>query len=143
MCIDAEIRAAAASLVSEFAWLIDHGRASEAIGLFTEDAVLTFAPGSPKPGIIRGKSELELFLAARQAHAGLTSRHIVSNLRLGELAGGRVEAHSVFTVYRSESAAREPMPAFISDVEDTLEKESDGAWRIAARTIRPIFARQP
>lgn len=136
--ISVEDRLAITDGVHRFFFLVDSGNASQTADLFTEDATLTFGPGSPSPGTIEG-SAIAAAMQAREAQKSAFTRHAVANLTFKEAADGAAVRY-LLTLYRSDDATRGTLPAFVADVEETWTRR-DGDWRIAARTILPAFAR--
>lgn len=129
------------SLIVEFHYLIDHGRATECLPLFAPDASLTFAAGSPKPGTIAGLDGIRDFLIARQGMTALRTRHVVSNTRLVAEGPDRVAAMSILTVFRCDDGTSTSDVAFVGDLDEIYVRTAPGAWRIKVRTFSPVFAR--
>lgn len=127
------------TIITEFAYLVDHGRATECDALFTEDARITFGPGTPKPGTLEGIAAIRGFLQIRQAQASVTSRHSMSNIRLIPTAKDEVEACSLLTLFRSDNDIRLPVVAFVAEIEERYVRQSEGGWRIRERLITPVF----
>ncbi|WP_197277036.1 nuclear transport factor 2 family protein [Sphingomonas profundi] len=125
------------AVVLDFFRLVDMGRADETLALFTPDATVTFAPGSPKPGTIAGP-DIAAAMTARAAQKEVTTRHVVTNFHIERRSEGRTICSSLLTLYRTDAGRSKAFPPTIADVEDVME-QSDGRWRIAARTITPIF----
>ena len=126
---------------AEFGHLVDHGRATECEALFTEDARLVFAAGSPKPGTLAGIASIRAFLAARQAQAHVTTRHVASNFRLHPATDNTVAVTSLLAVYRSDDESREPVVTVVADIEETFVQVAPGQWKITERITRPIFTK--
>jgi SnoaL-like domain len=131
-------RLAIMELIHEFFWLVDHGRAGETAGLFTSTARLTFGPGAPRPGTIEGAA-IAAAMAARGKQAEVTTRHVLSNIRLTPRPDGSVKACSLLTLFRSDSAARDSYPASVADIEEIFVRDA-GGWFIQERTILPVFS---
>ncbi len=139
--VSADERMRICAVIERFYWLVDHGRAAESASLFTESATITFGPGTPRPGCVRGEHIREMMiLRGQQSH--VTTRHVLSNIALQKRADGSVDAHSILTLYRSDGPACDSYPASIADVEEHLLPGADG-WLIQARTITPIFSAPP
>lgn len=128
-----------ARILHEFAWMVDHGRAGEAISLFAEDARMVFGEGSPKPGTISGAAEIRSFLESRAKQTEIVSRHVMSNIRAVAEGEGRIRVNAVLTLYRSARTTRPPEPLMIADVDDVHCQGSDQVWRIVERTVSPVF----
>jgi|GEM_PF-2048364 len=132
-------RQAAVDLVYRIFWLIDHGRAAETAALFLPDGTLTFGPGAPKPGTIAGHA-IAAAMAARQAQANVTTRHVLGNPSVTANADGSLSVSTLLTLFRSEDSGRDSYPASVADIDDVVVR-SDAGWRIKARLITPIFNR--
>ena len=132
-------RQAITDVMYQFYWLVDQGRAAETAALFTPTARLTFGPGAPKPGTLEGDS-IPPAMAARQAQTSVTTRHVLSNIRLTPRGDGSVEAYSLLTLFRSEDESRNSFPASVADIEEIFVRSADG-WRVQERIILPIFNR--
>lgn len=130
-------RQAISDVLHRFYWLVDQGRAAEVVDLFTADASITFGPGAPKPGTISG-AEIRPAMAARQAQANVTTRHLLSNIMMERQADGSVAVYSLLTLFRSDDETRSPAPLVVADVNETVVRDK-GEWRIANRLISPVF----
>jgi ketosteroid isomerase-like protein len=131
-------RAAVADSIYAFYHLVDSGQASRTAQLFTEDAELTFGPGSPQPGTTVGAAIGDA-MRAREAVKSAFTRHIVSSIRFAA-AGDDVRADYILTLYRSDDETRSSIPAFVADVAEVW-RQTGGEWRMAMRTILPAFTR--
>ncbi|MBR1217699.1 nuclear transport factor 2 family protein [Bradyrhizobium sp. U87765 SZCCT0131] len=132
--VDGATRTAIEAVLIEWAWLIDHGRATEAAVLFTADAEQSIA------GVVAsGNAAISAGLQRRAALTQRTSRHVVSNIRLDLAANGDIAVSSILTLYRSDDAAWPARPIMVADVADTFRRTDDG-WRIHTRTVSPVFA---
>jgi hypothetical protein len=132
---------AIAANIVEFAYLVDHGRATECERLFADDAKLTFGPGSPKPGTLDGIEAIKGFLAFRQAQTQVTTRHVMTNFRFMLADDGRISAYSLLTLFRSEDESRQPNVTFVADIDEIYSRQEDGKWRVQERLITPVFSR--
>ena len=133
-----EQRAVIADAIHRFYDLVDKGQASRTSQLFTEDARLTFGPGSPKAGTIQGAAIRDAMIA-REAQTTAFTRHAVSNVIFAR-AERDVAVRYLLTLYRSDDETRSSVPAFVADVEERWT-EAAGRWLIAERLILPAFAR--
>lgn len=125
------------ALVNRSFWLIDQGRAAETAALFTADASLTFGPGAPRPGTISGAA-IGAAMQARQAEAGVTSRHVLSNMMAGGEGEGRATVRSLLTLYRTPDGDVSPIVRSVADVVDDCVRDGRD-WKIASRQILPVF----
>jgi ketosteroid isomerase-like protein len=132
-------RFAVLDIIHQFYLLVDRGRARETAALFTADASLTFGPGSPKPGTITGGA-IAAAMRDRQALTDVTTRHVISNILLGAAGETRIGAHYLMTLFRADGGPRTTLPAFVADVDETFLQTPEG-WKIAERTITPVFFR--
>ena len=131
---DFQIRQEIESVLTEWSWLIDHGRAQEASVLFTHDAEQSIAGVSAS-----GIEAIAQGLKRRANLTGRTSRHVISNLRLSMSSEATVEAAWILTLYRSDDANKPAKPMMVNDVQDTFRKEA-GGWKIRSRKIAPVFS---
>lgn len=134
-----EDRLAASDVVHQFFYLVDQGKAADVAALFTADATLTFGPGSPKPGTVEGAA-IPAAMAARQAQAHVTTRHVLSNVIATAQPHGAIAVYSLLTLFRSEDESRDTVPASVADINDVLVQDG-GVWKIRSRLISPIFNR--
>ncbi len=126
---------------TEFGYLVDMGRSADCEALFLPDARLIFGPGSPRPGTLDGIVAIREFLVNRQAQTHITTRHIATNFRAAWQDPQTLTFHSLLTFYRSADQTREPLVSSISDVEELFRRDAQGVWKIAQRTVTPVFVR--
>jgi hypothetical protein len=131
---DFQIRQEIESVLVEWSWLIDHGRAQEASVLFTHDAEQSIA-GVTRSGIDAIKQGLK----HRADMTGRTSRHVISNLRLSVSSDATIDATWILTLYRSDDTNKPAKPMMVNDVQDSFRKEA-GGWKISSRTVVPVFS---
>ena len=121
-------------LLATFAYLLDHGRADEAVALFSEDGAFV----SPL-ATLRGRAELTAGFGARARQTHVT-RHLHANLYLRRESDDRARATVALTVYRTSGPQlASPRPFLVADCEDAYERGPDRVWRIAERAIVPVF----
>lgn len=130
---DAQIRWEIESVLTEWAWLIDQGKANRASALFAPDAQQQIGDI-----ITTGIESITQGLDRRAAMKERTSRHVISNLRLTSTTDGQVDATWILTLFRSDDSSKPAKPMMIGDVWDTFINEPDG-WKIKSRKITPIF----
>jgi len=119
------------SVLTEWSWLIDHGKAQEASVFYTQDAEQSIA-GVTRSGIEAIKQGLK----HRADMTGRTSRHVISNVRLSEAT---IDATWILTLYRSDDVNKPAKPTMVNDVQDTFRKEA-GGWKIRSRKVVPVFS---
>lgn len=133
----APLRSVIEALLAEFAYLLDHGQADQAVALFTEGAAFV----SPL-ATLRGRAELTAGFAARARQTHVT-RHVHANLHLVAAGPDRARATVVLTLYRADGpGVGVPRPFLVADCLDVYERGTDGRWRFAERTIVPVFVAQ-
>ena len=126
---------------ADFGFLVDQGRATECEKLFTANARMIFAAGSPKPGTLEGLDAIRTFLTARQAQTHVTTRHVATNFRLEWDGGDEARLGSLITVFRSDDAGRMPVVSIVADIEEVFNRDPGGAWLIQERVTKPVFLR--
>lgn len=133
-----ELRSEIETLLADWAHAIDSGHAETAACHYSDTAE-QHLPGSSSVGI----DQIRAGLAMRQRAQHRITRHLFSNLRLvapdGSGARAQVEAHSVLTLFRTESDERSTLPFMVADVVDRFERGEDGRLRIAHRQVVPVF----
>jgi hypothetical protein len=131
-------RADIEAMLVEWAWLIDHGRAHEAIAFFTPEAEQTIQGDTAK-----GIAAIGERLRRRAAMQQRTSRHVIGNLRLLPESDTSVRGSWILTLYRTDGAADSAVPHMVCDVEDTYTLTAEQVWKIASRRVVPVFAAAP
>lgn len=131
---DIQTRREIESVLVEWSWLIDHGRAQDAAVLFTQDAEQSIA-GVTASGI----EAIAQGLKRRADMTGRTSRHVISNLRLSMSSDATVDVTWILTLYRSDDAGKPAKPILVGDVQDSFRKEASG-WKIRSRKVIPVFS---
>jgi hypothetical protein len=118
----------------EFAYQLDGGNPELLAAFFTEDASLGIAGGERAVG----REEIAKRYAARPA--GRTTRHITSNLRLTFESESRVTGTRTLTYYAADGNQSEAgSPMGVADYTEVYECDSEGVWRYASRTVKPVF----
>jgi hypothetical protein len=87
-----------------------------------------------------GQDAIKGFYGGRQARGDRTARHLVSNLRLGRVAGAEVEVHWILSLHAEDGlpVLLSAPPIMIADVEDLCVQTPSG-WRLRSRRIVPVF----
>lgn len=125
------------ALIVEFHFMVDRGRASEAAALFTADAELVFAPGTPHPGVIAGIDAIAAWLEARQS-APVTTRHLLGPTRFERRSEDEVATSTLLTLFKSPGGENPNVPAALADLEEVFVRTPAG-WRQRRREVRPVM----
>ncbi len=128
-----QVRLEIESVLTEWAWFIDQGKAGRASVSFAQDAQQQIGDV-----VTTGIESIAHGLERRAAMTGRTSRHVISNLRLVAASGGCVDATWILTLFRSDDSIKLAKPIMIGDVRDTFVN-GPGGWKIKSRKITPIF----
>jgi hypothetical protein len=107
---------------------IDTGHATEAAGLFTDDAVFDH----PEK-VFQGIEEIRGFLSGRESDADRHTIHVLNNTRVSEAADGAREISSVVFIY-SPSAEGDWHLHRVARMRHTV-RVVDSQWRITSRVI--------
>jgi hypothetical protein len=130
------IERACERLCLEYARLIDLGRASEAIDLFTDDAELSLTAGP-----MHGRDEISTFLVKREA-AAVASRHVTTNVTIDVQSATEASGVAYITLYRREHSGDGPAslgpPNFVGHYADEFVL-TDAGWRFRRRTSTIAF----
>ncbi len=137
---EAASEAACRGLVTELAWLVDHGEIDAAIELFTADARID-RDGELAIGI----DAIAAQFRARPPRR--LTRHVLSNLDVTLTGAQTAQSRCYVTVYRHRWAGETPAlpvpmtgPETLGEYHDHFRCEA-GRWRIASRTVRSILDR--
>jgi hypothetical protein len=124
-----------------FGFALDHACPEQLSDLFTHDAV--YRSGANQ---LRGRSAIVVFFQERAALGPRTTRHLCSSQRLmfsadPDDAARTVTGLSVWMSYAANADAPidEVTPFMVADFVDLYRLEDDGHWRIAERSIDPVF----
>ncbi|MFD2416550.1 nuclear transport factor 2 family protein [Amycolatopsis pigmentata] len=122
-------------LVTSLWYEIDHNGGTAAATYFARDAELRFSNA-----VFRGPEQIEEVYRNRSARGPRTSRHVVTNLRLLEVADESVRAISVLLLFGEDGLPPRPStsPAMVGDVLDVFGCVN-GRWLIKSRWIRNVF----
>ncbi len=132
--LDIADRLAIEALVTEHAWLIDHGEAHRLPELYTEDArVLGIGPDK------NGRAAIAVWAQERAAMTDRRSRHVQTNVRLVFRSADEVEGTVVLSLYRHDGAGAGPAQALmVAEYEDRYRRGTDG-WRFSERRLTVLF----
>lgn len=131
-------RVAIEQLVTEFSYLLDHGRANELAALFTPDGV--FDNPNQKLHAV-GREAIAAYYAKRAADPR-TTRHISTNLRIVFEGPDRASGTRTILYYRGDGGGP-PFPArpgSVGEYTETYQRGGDGRWRFASRVNKLIFS---
>ncbi len=117
------------ALFHRFSACIDGGRATEAIDLFADEAVLEIGGRE-----LRGREAILGFLEARQARADRVTRHVGGNFVFDQFDDETATASAVIVVYAGQ-AGHGPgtVPEFISDCELAFARHPSAGWQVTMR----------
>lgn len=128
-------RAAIEDLVTEHAWVLDHGDPATLPDLYTDDGEL-LGLGQP----LRGRADLTRWAANRATMTERTSRHVHTNLRLQTVAAGEARGSLITLLYRHDGEGSGPTwPMLVLDYADRYRQMSDETWRFESRSISRVF----
>ena len=131
-----QARAEIEELNAEFAYLIDHDQSELVAELFTADGSYGRSTGERSIG----REAIRCAYAERKAKGARTARHIFTNLRLTYEARDRVRGTCILTLFAGDGAPPHlAEPFLVADYDDVYERDSDGRWRYASRTITWLF----
>lgn len=121
-------------LFSEFSWCVDHGDVAGLSGLFVPDGRICMGGQE-----IQGASAIGDDLARRFQTPGRKTRHVWSNLRVVSMDEQSVETTAVQLTFE-QVGEEKPGQLRISDLSDTLHRDSEGRWRFVRRMINRVMA---
>lgn len=112
---------------------IDHGRATEALALFTDDASLT-----DRGEQLQGLEAISDFLAQREAETHRQTAHVIANEILRQTDDQRLELLATLILH-----VRQPDGTYL--IERVLEstqtfRATSAGWRITQRDVWPLHA---
>jgi len=137
-----QIEHACQRLMYRYCHLVDHGEAGQVADLFTEDGECEIVPGRP----MRGKTILAKVFAARQAQAGLMSKHVCTTAVIDVIDEDRAIGTVYLTLFRHEGEPGRvfsPLegPFMVGEYRDEFARTVDG-WRFAKRSLHVEFRRE-
>ncbi|SDT07742.1 SnoaL-like domain-containing protein [Brevibacterium sandarakinum] len=119
------------TLLIDFLTAIDQGRATDALELFTPDAVFD-ARGTT----LRGHDGIADFLAAREGETERHTVHVIVNDAVRRHEDREIELTALLMLYERQSDGTYRLDRIL-DTAQTFQRLSSG-WRISARTTRPV-----
>ena len=128
--ITVEDRVAIESLVTEYAWLLDHRRFDEVLALFTDDAEIKIRGQK-----IAGADGLQKWLDQRAASQGRrSSQHQMSLLRLEPGHDGSVSGTAALVLHVAKSGSSGTYVDLVGEYQDEYVL-TDGGWRFRRRVL--------
>lgn len=116
-------------LMTEYAWHADHHNAQALSELFALDGTLRLNGHE-----MQGRAEIADFCGQRFATPGRQTRHVWSNLRLGEPGGQRLNTTSLQLTFERLGEG-EPTQIRVSDVSDEWKRDAQGRWWLTRRGV--------
>jgi 3-phenylpropionate/cinnamic acid dioxygenase small subunit len=125
-------RTAIESLVTEYAWLLDHQRWEEVADLCTDDAVL-FIRGRE----IVGKPGLAEWAARRAERANRRTQHQMTLLRLTPVGADEVEGTAALVLHVAKTGGGGTYVDLVGEYEDEYVRTGEG-WKFHRRRLVQI-----
>lgn len=122
--------AACRATLVDFHGAVDHGRASEALDLFTEDASIDVAGQR-----IEGREQIAAFLAGRQAQTDRQTVHVFTNDVVREQTADQLTLTALLQLWEGTSDGSFALGRIVHTTQ-TFRRGPD-RWRIAERRIAP------
>lgn len=123
------------AILTEFGWLVDHGKADQVADLFTEKGVIKTPMFT-----LNGKEEIARQFGERAKDTSRLSRHIWTNLRLKKIDDNQIRAQmAVQTYVANGEPPMKPDSLVVGDSLDLLELCDDGVWRFQERQLVIVF----
>ncbi|MGI8622920.1 MAG: nuclear transport factor 2 family protein [Solirubrobacteraceae bacterium] len=118
------------AVLVDFLAAIDHGRATEAVQLFTDDARLT-ARGER----LQGRAAIAGFLAEREAETGRQTVHVIANEITRRLDADHLQLEAVLVLHVRAPDGGYPVERIL-DTTQTF-RHTDAGWQISDRDVSP------
>lgn len=118
------------TLLIDFLAAIDHGRATDALELFTPDAVF-----DARGATLRGHEEIAGFLAAREGETQRQTVHVITNDAVRCHDDHDLELTALLILYERAIDGTYRLDRIL-DTTQTFQRLPSG-WRISSRTTRP------
>src|SRR5690348_2317227 len=116
---------------------VDDESGSRAHEFYTPGALYTVGGNR-----FEGTEKIRAFYARRRQHGTITTRHLVSNIRVLREDDRQARAVGVMSLYRADGPPpieRMRPPAMIADFEARCVLGDVRLWRFQSHVIRPIF----
>ncbi|MBV8935368.1 MAG: nuclear transport factor 2 family protein [Alphaproteobacteria bacterium] len=124
-------------LIADYWAEVDDNGGSLAHEFYLPDAV--YSVGTNR---FEGAEKIRAFYARRGRHGTITTRHLISNVRVFRDGARSAQAGGVMSLYRADGPPpieRMRPPAMIADFAATCLLGDDETWRFKSHVIRPIF----
>ena len=130
-----EARLEIGELITEHAWLIDHGHADQLPRLYTEPCALRGVGED-----LLGMEALRAWSVKRAAMTTRTARHVCTNIRLVDEGPGRASGTVLVTLFRHDGPSPgAPAPFAVGEYDDRYVLCPDGRWRFESRGFSIVF----
>jgi len=130
------IRSEIEALNAEFAYLIDHDLSDQVADLFTDTGSYGRGTGERSTG----RAALRTAYAVRASRGARTARHLFTNLRLVYESATRVHGTTLLLLFAEDGTPPHKAEVnLLSEYEDIYERDGDGVWRYASRTVTTLF----
>jgi hypothetical protein len=121
-------------LLTEIAWLIDHGGADRVHELFVEDGQMRLGPTV----VLQGRDAIKEWGRLRPA---IDTRHVHTNHRFTRVDDDTAEGTATVTVYMDSGNEPGTTVAYMVCEETDRFVRTDHGWRFSARQSDIIFSR--
>lgn len=119
-------------LVTEHAWLLDHGRWHDTAELFLADASVSLGPRT-----LNGRAALLAWADDRAANAGRRTHHQCTNIRTVADSDDEASGWVMLVLHVSDGGAA-PYTDFIGEYRDRYRRDGDGRWRFQERQLHSL-----
>lgn len=130
--LSVEDRIAIESLVTEYAWLLDHRRFDEIHRLFTDDAVLHIRSRE-----IVGREGLAEWAEYRATRGSRRTQHQMTLLRLEPVSEDHVRGTAALVLHVAKSGGGGTYVDLVGEYQDEYVRTADG-WRFSGRRLIKI-----
>jgi hypothetical protein len=121
-------------LLTEIAWLIDHGRADRVHELFVDGGQMRLGPTA----VLQGRDAIKEWGRLRPAVA---TRHVYTNQRFTRVDHDTAEGTTTVTVYMDSGNAPGTTVALMVGEETGRFVRTDHGWRFSLRQSDIVFSR--
>ena len=119
------------ALLIDFLAAIDRGRATDALELFTPEAVFD-ARGTP----LHGHDEIADFLIAREGETHRRTVHVIANDVVRRHDAAEIELSALLMLYERDAAGTYRLDRILETTQ-TFQRLATG-WRISSRSTAPV-----